>query len=302
MGPRLRRVTAPRTLPPALVTAIPGPRSRALAARLARVESRNVTCLAPEAPIFWERARARTSGTPTATATSISARASASRTSGTRTRAWSRRCAEQARALLHGDGRRAPGRGQGGAARGARARAFRAAARRAPCSAPRARDAVEVALKTALLATGRAGVVAFEGAYHGLTLGALDATWRRDFREPFAARLADAHRRSRASATSADVTARGARVRRADRRGASSSRSRAAAASASRRAASCAALRALLRRRGLAADRRRGLHRLRPHRPLVRVRARGRRAGPAVRRQGPRVGHADLGVHRPRAT
>ena len=31
--------------------------------------------------------------------------------------------------------------------------------------------------------------VAFEGAYHGLTLGALDATWRADFREPFAARL-----------------------------------------------------------------------------------------------------------------
>ena len=32
-------------------------------------------------------------------------------------------------------------------------------------------------------------MVAFEGAYHGLSLGALDATWRRDFREPFTARL-----------------------------------------------------------------------------------------------------------------
>src|SRR5690606_1933023 len=51
-------VKALRTLPPALVTAVPGPRSRALAARLARVESRNVTCLAPEPPIFWERAAA----------------------------------------------------------------------------------------------------------------------------------------------------------------------------------------------------------------------------------------------------
>jgi 4-aminobutyrate aminotransferase/(S)-3-amino-2-methylpropionate transaminase len=50
-------------------------------------------------------------------------------------------------------------------------------------------DAVEAALKTAALATGRAGVVAFEGAYHGLTFGALDATWRPLFREPFAARL-----------------------------------------------------------------------------------------------------------------
>jgi 4-aminobutyrate aminotransferase/(S)-3-amino-2-methylpropionate transaminase len=51
-------------------------------------------------------------------------------------------------------------------------------------------DAVEIALKTALLATGRAGVIAFEGAYHGVTLGALDTTWRSDFREPFARRLA----------------------------------------------------------------------------------------------------------------
>jgi 4-aminobutyrate aminotransferase/(S)-3-amino-2-methylpropionate transaminase len=32
-------------------------------------------------------------------------------------------------------------------------------------------------------------VVAFEGAYHGLALGALDTTWRREFRAPFAARL-----------------------------------------------------------------------------------------------------------------
>jgi 4-aminobutyrate aminotransferase/(S)-3-amino-2-methylpropionate transaminase len=53
-------------------------------------------------------------------------------------------------------------------------------------------DAVETALKTARLATERDGVVAFEGAYHGLSYGALDATWRPFFREPFAGRLADA--------------------------------------------------------------------------------------------------------------
>jgi len=50
-------------------------------------------------------------------------------------------------------------------------------------------DAVETAIKTALLATGRAGILAFEGAYHGLSLGALDCTWREDFRAPFQARL-----------------------------------------------------------------------------------------------------------------
>jgi 4-aminobutyrate aminotransferase-like enzyme len=50
-------------------------------------------------------------------------------------------------------------------------------------------DAVEIALETALLASGSAGVVAFEGAYHGLSLGTRDVTWRPMFRDPFAARL-----------------------------------------------------------------------------------------------------------------
>ena len=52
-------------------------------------------------------------------------------------------------------------------------------------------DAVESALKTALVATGRAGVIAFEGAYHGLGIGALDLAHRALFRDPFRARLAE---------------------------------------------------------------------------------------------------------------
>ena len=44
------------SLPPALVTVVPGPRSIELARRLAEVESRNVTCVEPTPPIFWERA------------------------------------------------------------------------------------------------------------------------------------------------------------------------------------------------------------------------------------------------------
>ncbi|MBE7500765.1 MAG: aspartate aminotransferase family protein [Verrucomicrobiales bacterium] len=50
-------------------------------------------------------------------------------------------------------------------------------------------EAVEAALKTALLATGKPGVVAFEGAYHGLGYGALNATHRDDFRSPFRRQL-----------------------------------------------------------------------------------------------------------------
>ena len=44
-------------------------------------------------------------------------------------------------------------------------------------------------IKTAQLATGRAGVLAFEGGYHGLTLGSLAATSRELFRRPFEGRL-----------------------------------------------------------------------------------------------------------------
>jgi 4-aminobutyrate aminotransferase-like enzyme len=50
-------------------------------------------------------------------------------------------------------------------------------------------EAVEAALKTALLATGRRGVIAFEGAYHGLGYGALNVTQRAHFRSPFRSQL-----------------------------------------------------------------------------------------------------------------
>src|SRR5437867_12923926 len=58
-------------------------------------------------------------------------------------------------------------------------------------------DAVEIALRTALLATGRPGIVAFDGAYHGTGLLALAATGLERFGEPLAAWLPwPVHRRS----------------------------------------------------------------------------------------------------------
>lgn len=50
-------------------------------------------------------------------------------------------------------------------------------------------EAVEAALKTAMLATGKRGIIAFEGAYHGLGYGTLNATHREHFRGPFRAQL-----------------------------------------------------------------------------------------------------------------
>ncbi len=47
-------------------------------------------------------------------------------------------------------------------------------------------EAVDAAIKTAVIATGRSGIVAFEGGYHGLTLGVLPAShYREGFRAPF---------------------------------------------------------------------------------------------------------------------
>ncbi len=50
-------------------------------------------------------------------------------------------------------------------------------------------EAVEAALKTAMLATSKPGVIAFEGAYHGVGYGALNATHREHFRGPFKAQI-----------------------------------------------------------------------------------------------------------------
>lgn len=72
-------------------------------------------------------------------------------------------------------------------------------ARRVPIESPRfvlgahGADAIEAALQTALLFTGRPGVIAFEGGYHGLSLGALSVCgYKLAFRAPFAAKL-DGH-------------------------------------------------------------------------------------------------------------
>ncbi|MEZ4334680.1 MAG: aspartate aminotransferase family protein [Myxococcota bacterium] len=194
------RASAPApTLGPALVGPVPGPRSRALAERLARVESRNVTALDP-VPIFWERAQGANlwdvDGNRYVDLTAAFGVANVGHAHPEVAGAVAR----QAATLLHGMGDVHPaqvkvellerlcalyprGRGEAPAVRGVLSSS--------------GSDAVETALKTAIVATGRAGVIAFEGAYHGLSFGALDCTWRDDFKTPFAARLPGATRHAR---------------------------------------------------------------------------------------------------------
>ncbi len=50
-------------------------------------------------------------------------------------------------------------------------------------------EAVESALKTAVMHTKKTGVIAFTGAYHGLLYGTLSVTHREDFKKPFQKQL-----------------------------------------------------------------------------------------------------------------
>jgi 4-aminobutyrate aminotransferase-like enzyme len=50
-------------------------------------------------------------------------------------------------------------------------------------------EAVEAALKTAMIKGGKYGVIAFNGAYHGLGYGALNVTHRDHFKSPFRLQL-----------------------------------------------------------------------------------------------------------------
>ncbi len=177
---------------PEIVTEIPGPRSRELAARLHRSESRNVTFLDAEFPVFWARAHGvnvwDVDGNRLLDLTSAFAVAGLGHAHPALVAALN----EQAAALLHamGDvhptevkvrlceelGRITFGRWNGGSARVILGSA--------------GFEAVEAALKTAFLHTGRRGVVAFSGGYHGLGYGALEACGWPYFRDPFRRQLA----------------------------------------------------------------------------------------------------------------
>lgn len=172
----------PPTLPE-IVTEIPGPRSRALARDLRRAESPNVTFLAPDFPVFWEEAHGclvwDADGNRFLDMTSAFGVASVGHGHPRVVAAVH----AQADKLLHGMGDVHPS--------AAKVRLCERVASLVPL--PEAQvilglnggDAVEAALKTAMLATKRPGVLAFEGGYHGLTYGALDVTARTDFRTPF---------------------------------------------------------------------------------------------------------------------
>jgi 4-aminobutyrate aminotransferase/(S)-3-amino-2-methylpropionate transaminase len=189
---------------PRIVTPPPGPRARELARRLSEVEAPGVNTVVPDhPPILWEEALG-------ANVLDVDGNLYIDLTSGFGVAAVGHRhprvvaaLAEQAGRLLHGlgDVHAHPGRVELASRLAALAPLPDAQVFFATSGA----EAVEVAVKTTIAATGRPGVLAFEPAYHGTTLGALAATSRPEFRRPFARHLHPHLRRLPFGAPAAEV-------------------------------------------------------------------------------------------------
>lgn len=178
---------------PEIHTAIPGPRSREAMETLRRYESRNVTYSDPEFPIFWARAEGTNvwdvDGNRFLDWTSAFGVCGLGHTNP----AVRDALVHQAHDLLHamGDVHPTPLKAE----LCARLSAFTferwKAGRGKTILGNSGSDAVEAALKTSLLHSGKPGIIAFSGGYHGLGYGALGVAGMPYFREPFQRQLAD---------------------------------------------------------------------------------------------------------------
>jgi len=178
---------------PELNGQIPGPRSRELAAQLRRFESRNVTFVAEDWPIFWERAEGANvwdaDGNRFLDLTSAFGVAALGHTRGELRDAVNAQAAQ----LMHAMGDVHPTAVKAELCARLSAMTFErwGAGSGKVILGSSGFEAVEAALKTSLLHSGKPGVIAFRGGYHGLGFGALAAGGIPFFREPFRAQLKD---------------------------------------------------------------------------------------------------------------
>lgn len=177
------------SLLPSVLSRPPGPRSRALGERLRQVESRNVTYLSEAFPVFWQVASgANVRDVDGNVYVDFTGAFGVSMAGHGHPRIRTALESQSAR-LVHGMGDVHPP--------AVKLELLERLAELAPWDqtkgvlASSGSEAIEIALKTAELCTGRSGIVAFEGGYHGLTLGSLAVTARPDFRAPFRRRLHD---------------------------------------------------------------------------------------------------------------
>ena len=156
---------------PKILTPPPGPRAQQLSRSLARWEAPGVNTLLAGAPnVLWQEAKG-------ANVLDVDGNRFLDLTSGFGVAAVGHRHPRVVAAVRRQSGRLLHGLGDV-QAHPLRVRLADRLRRRAPVDdaqvyfAISGADAVEVAIKTALLATGRPGIIAFDPAYHGVTLGA----------------------------------------------------------------------------------------------------------------------------------
>jgi 4-aminobutyrate aminotransferase-like enzyme len=166
---------------------IPGPRSRQLLQSLTRRESQNVTAVSDDFPVVWERGEGAfvidSDGNRYVDLTAAFGVANVGHANPHVMRA----IAEQAAKLPHAMGDVHPPSVR--IALLERLSTVIPAALERTFLASTGSEAIEAAMKTAMLATGRSAFAAFRGAYHGLSMGALALCGIEKFRTPFAAAI-----------------------------------------------------------------------------------------------------------------
>lgn len=178
---------------PEIITSIPGPRSLALAARLREHESRNVTYMDHSWPVFWEKAKDvnvwDADGNRFLDFTSAFGVAGL----GHRHPEIVEAMKEQSDQLLHGMGDVHPTALKVELCEQLSKLTFEkwGAGSGKVVLSNSGFEAVETALKTARLATGKRRVMAFTDGYHGLGYGSLLGTDLEKFRGPFVDQLAE---------------------------------------------------------------------------------------------------------------
>ena len=179
---------------PEIVTEIPGPSSRELAAGLRDFECRNVTYLDEEFPVFWEEAEGTNVWDADGNRFLDLTAAFGVAGLGHRPPLITKAMKIQSGRLLHGMGDVHPSALKVDVCRRLSTLTFERwnCGRGKTILCNSGFEAVEAALKTALLATGKAGVVTFDGCYHGLGFGTLSVDGAFDkFRAPFRKQLAE---------------------------------------------------------------------------------------------------------------
>ncbi|HEX4086758.1 MAG TPA: aspartate aminotransferase family protein [Chthoniobacteraceae bacterium] len=178
---------------PKAITKIPGPKSLALAERLRQHESRNVTYMAEGWPVFWERAEGTNvwdaDGNRYLDLTSAFGVAGLGHGNPEIIAALK----EQAERLIHAMGDVHPTPQKAALCERLSALTFErwGLGPGKVILGNSGSDAVEAALKTSLLHSGKPGVIAFTGAYHGLGMGSVAAAGLPFFRDPFRPQLKD---------------------------------------------------------------------------------------------------------------